>query len=191
MTYVLIGCRCLIGVVFLASAMSKLRSRAALVAFAGSVRAMRLLPRRWERPVVTAVVAVELAIPALLALPWGVLPGFGLALSLLGAFTVAIVLAVRRGVRAPCRCFGASAAPLGITHLVRNTLLCVVVVAGALGALLERPAASHPAGVVVAVASGALAAVLVVAYDDLTYLWHATPVAPLPGSGVGVRRGIR
>jgi hypothetical protein len=131
--------------VFALAALSKLADRAT------TARGFRALgvPGR----LATLVPVVELAVAATLV----VLPGWGaaLALALLVAFTTLLALAVRRGVTAPCNCFGrARSAPVSHVELARNGTLLV----GALVALTaSRPTIPDPgAGLVVALAAVAV-----------------------------------
>jgi len=165
--YLVFGMRFLIGAVFLASTFGKLARRGGIGRFTDSVRGMRILPERLARPVALAVIAGEASVCVLLTVPSRrtALPGLALATALLAVFTVAIALAVRRGVRAPCQCFGASTTPLGARHLVRNVLLVAAAVTGAAGSAAEGPV--HPAGALVAAASGLLAGGVVAALDEL------------------------
>jgi len=160
-----VGARWCIGLVFLMSGASKIRRRADFNAFRASVAA--LLPR-WGRDVrrlPEAVLMLELAVAPLLLVPGQAWLGFALAIMLLVAFTVAIAAARARGVRAPCRCFGGSAAPLGVRHLVRNTLLAAI---GAVG-LLSGSTPGHRAAATTAMAAGIglVAAVVFVILDDI------------------------
>lgn len=145
-------------VVFAVSAVSKFRNYPAFV------RATRALVPVGPRPVAAVVVVTECAIVVLLP----IVPVLGLAVAavLLGAFGVAIVGALRRGETAPCRCFGASARPLGVAQVVRNGLLAGLAVAGVLAAF-AAPDAPHPAGVAIAVFSGLVLAVLTISFDDV------------------------
>lgn len=164
MEYVRIACACLVGVVFAITAVSKLRD------FDGFRRSLpQLVPVRRPllRPLAVVVVVLEALVPVLVAVPALTLYGLALACALLVTFTVAIALALNRGQRAPCRCFGTSAAPLGARHLVRNSLL---IIATALGGLL--PAGSPAlAGVAVAAAAGLVCAILIASFDDIVDLF--------------------
>ncbi|MET7464362.1 MauE/DoxX family redox-associated membrane protein [Nonomuraea sp. NPDC005501] len=170
MEYVRVGCAWLIAVVFAITAVSKARD---LAGFARSLPDLVPVPRALTRPLAVVVAALEGLVALLVAVPLvagvsGVVAyGLGLALLLLAAFTVAIAVALRRGRRAPCRCFGASAAPLGARHLVRNGLL---IIAAALG-LLQPAGSPALAGVVVAGVAGLIGAILVAAFDDLVDLF--------------------
>jgi hypothetical protein len=108
--------------VFAASATGQLRGAAAFRGFEESARSMGV-PARLSRLVAVAVVVGECAAVVLLALGPGGAPGFVLTLLLLAAFTTGIVRSLRSGTKASCACFGASTAPIGRRHVVRNTVL--------------------------------------------------------------------
>lgn len=162
MEYLRAAAAALIAVVFAASATAKLRD---LRGFARSVPALVPMPAKWVTPVSVGVVVLELA-SALLVLVTAV-AGFVLASALLLAFTVAIAASLRRGRRAPCRCFGATETPIGPRHLVRNAVL---ICSAVLGALAPEPL-PPVAGAAVAFAAGVVAAVLVVAMDDIAVVF--------------------
>jgi hypothetical protein len=168
MEYVGVGFASLIGWVFLASAISKLRH---FGEFTRSLPALAPVRVGQVRPLAMTVVATEAAVPVLLLFPAAVFYGFALAGALLAAFTTAIVIALKRGRRAPCQCFGASSTPLGPSHLVRNAILLVSALAGGL-ALDVRP--QQAAGLVVAIAAGLVGAIFIVAMDDIAFLFART-----------------
>ncbi|WP_163507366.1 MauE/DoxX family redox-associated membrane protein [Fodinicola acaciae] len=172
MDYVAIACRLLIGVVFAASAATKLVGPSAFTAFVTSVRQMRVVPGTFARPVAYVVVAAEALIVVLVAVPYAgsAVAGFAIAAVLLAAFAVGIVISVRRGERTPCRCFGKSTTPLGPVHVVRNIFLICVTIAGAAGTL--GSAGVDLAGAAVAAVAGAVAGALVVALDDIVDLFR-------------------
>ncbi len=171
MHYFTLFARVLIGTVFLVSAVAKLRSPAAFAAFTRSVRKMKLVPAALVVPVAAAVVAGEVSIVALLAVPADVtaLLGFAVATGLLAAFTVAIVLVVRRGTDLTCQCFGASTVPLGPVHVVRNLVLLAVAVAGALA--IRSGGELHLGGAGIAVIAGLVGGGLVTVLDDILGLF--------------------
>jgi len=171
--YLFAFCRLLTGIVFLMSAVSKLRGRAAYEEFTAATHALVRLP---ARPVAALVVTAEVAVALSLAWPPTVLAGFCLALGLLVAFTVAIAVALRRGRRVPCRCFGASAVPVGPGHLARNAVLLVAAATGAVQAGAGTVLAGlGPAGLAaVAMAAGA-AAVLLSAIGEIAGLFTSSP----------------
>jgi hypothetical protein len=172
-SYIEVFGRCLIGVVFLVSAVSKLRGSRQFREFAASLTAMRLLPSRLVTPVAAVVAATELAVPVLLAplpVPGLAAAGFAIAALLLAGFAVAIVVVLRRGVQASCRCFGGSgAAPFGRHHVVRNAVLTLIAGLGVYASLgqptvdLQVLALAGPLGLV-----GAL---VTVRLDDLVDLF--------------------
>jgi len=167
-----IGVRAALGAVFAIAAGSKLRSRAAFDEFIDTLP--EIGPLRGERLTVVgaAVVALELAAPVLLV----VHPRAGLALvlGLVGAFTTAMVVSLRRGAPLTCRCFGASAQPIGAGHVVRNALLLAATALATAAAWLgERGAPSADlAEVAIAAALGAIAGVLITRWDDLVFVYR-------------------
>ncbi|NUT32095.1 MAG: hypothetical protein HOV79_03370 [Hamadaea sp.] len=120
----------LAGVLGVAAA-GKLRA-ASFQAFRRSLPATLGIPTRYAGLVAVAVVAVEAVLAVALAVAVAV-PPFGVAAIaatvLFAAFTAAIAVMLRRGVRTPCHCFGAGARPPGRGDLVRNVALTVLAVA--------------------------------------------------------------
>jgi Methylamine utilisation protein MauE len=161
MTAVSLATRCLLGVVFAVSALSKRD----FGAFERSLGRMRLVPGRLLRAVGITVLAAEIGTVVLLAIPGRVF-GFALAVIVLGAFTAAIATVLGRGISEPCPCFGPSTASLGWEHLVRNVFLLAVAL---LGGFASGPAASMGT-MVVAAAAGLLVGTLITRFDDLVAL---------------------
>lgn len=175
MTALALGCRAMLAVVMFAAVAGKLRRRD----FALFVDALRgfgvpaALARVPPRARAGAVVALEAAAAVLLV----VAPAAGLVLSLglIAMFTVVLRSAVRNGREVACRCFGASTAPVGVAHLVRNGLLLAVIGAGVAATALAAGAEVAPPERLAAIALGMLAGAAVTRWDDLVYL-----VAPQP-----------
>jgi hypothetical protein len=181
MVYVVVGIRCLLGGVFLVSSASKVLAPRA---FTRSVQDLGVLPVSLVRPVVALVIAAELAIWTLLAVPGRVtaLAGFLVAAGLLAAFSVGIAVAVRRDVRASCRCFGTSTARLGPRHVVRNVVLAVLAVLGTTATAWRAPV--HVTGELAAVFGGLALAGAVVCFDRIIDVIRP---GPAPESGVDGR----
>ncbi|MEU1394064.1 MULTISPECIES: MauE/DoxX family redox-associated membrane protein [unclassified Nonomuraea] len=159
MPYIELGCRAVLCLVFLAALAGKATGWRA---FVSSVPG--LAPRLPAVPVAVAVLAGESAAVVLLVL--GERAGFMLAAVLLAAFAAAILLALRRGAAATCRCFGVTAAPLSRVQIVRNLLLIAVAVTGWVmpGGRVEL------AGVALALVAAAVLAAVLVLFDDLADL---------------------
>ncbi|MQA95417.1 MAG: methylamine utilization protein MauE [Streptosporangiales bacterium] len=181
MSYVVLGCRCVVGLVFVASVVGKLRGRES---YAGFVAATGRLGPGWVLSRVPAgvmaggVIAAEATVVVLLVLPGTAWMGFALAGLLAMAFAAAVLAALRRGDRAPCRCFGVSARPVGGVHLVRNVVLAAAAGLGMAGGAAAA-GSLEPAGVIVAVVAGAVVGAFVVAADDVAELFR--PVVSLDG----------
>lgn len=172
MVYLLIACRTLLLGVFVAALAGKARRRSAYRDFATWVGTLGLVPRRLTAVAAAIATAAEAAVVALLALPATVPVGFALAVALLAVFTGGVALAIRRGRRAPCHCFGASKTPLGPAHVVRNAMLLVVGCVGLTLSTVGGPdPTTHLAGVLLAVTSALLALLPVLRMDDLMALF--------------------
>jgi len=161
--YVTVASQAVLAGVFGWAAVTKLR---AFATFRGSVGQLGLVPRRYVGVVAAGIVAVESG--CALAVPLSPRVGLTGCLGVLTLFCVGIVVLLARGVSASCACFGATGAPLGRRHLIRNGLLAGVALSG----LLTDPARDlHPGGVLDAVFAGLIAAALLVAFDDLVELF--------------------
>ncbi|MCU7731125.1 hypothetical protein ODJ79_46075 [Actinoplanes sp. KI2] len=166
MTYLHFGGRCLLALVFAASAVSKLRGPSAFQAFRRGITAMRILPDRAIPPVAVVVAGLEAVVPVTLLIPYAELVGLALAIVLLAAFTLGIALTLRRGTVAVCPCFGVSGSPFGWRHIARNSALLAV---GASAAFATRTdGLPAPPGMAIAVVVAAVLAVLAISFDDLT-----------------------
>jgi hypothetical protein len=179
-SYIAVFGRCLLAVVFLVSAVGKLRGGRQFREFATSLAGMRLLPARAVRPVAALVATAELTVPLLLA-PFvpASLVGAGLAVAagLLTAFAVAIGIALRRRVPASCRCFGGSGtSPLGPQHVVRNAVLVLVACLGAYAS--SRQPTTDWRAIVLAAPPALAAASITIRLDELVSLFAPVAVQP-------------
>lgn len=173
MQYVAIACRALLGVVFLLAVVSKLSGRRAFAEFVQSFRAMRVVPEAAVTPLAWLTVAGEATAAVLLAVPVRAagLAGFSLAAILLAAFGGAIVISLRHGNSQPCRCFGRSATPLGRLHVWRNVLLVFAALIGTIATTIPADSPVTVAPALVAVFAGLVLGAVVVALDDIAYLF--------------------
>ncbi|MET7469822.1 MauE/DoxX family redox-associated membrane protein [Micromonospora sp. NPDC005686] len=178
MQYVEVLGRTVLALVFVASAVGKIKSGAAFVAFRKGLADMRVLPKAVVPTVAVAVVVGEIITVVLLGLPSAGTgtAGFVLAIVLLASFTAAIGLVLARGTRVACPCFGGSAVDFGRRHLVRNGLLLAIGFAGLVGGASDAPLAL-PA-VLLSIGGAVVIAVVVVAFEDI-----AEVLAPSPGAG--------
>ncbi|TWD82829.1 methylamine utilization protein MauE [Kribbella amoyensis] len=174
MEYLQFGCQVLVGGVFAVSAGSKVYSRAAFADFAAATTRLTGAGTGRARQLAAGTVAAEIAVVVALIVPVLVPWGFAGGIGLLAVFSAAIVRSLRRGQRAPCRCFGASSSPLGTQHVARNAVLAAI---GALGiaASLSEVTSSLDIGLACVVAFAALLGVVLTArLDDLIGLFRAT-----------------
>ncbi|MFF5208841.1 MauE/DoxX family redox-associated membrane protein [Streptosporangium sp. NPDC000396] len=178
MLYLMIACRALLAGVFLIALAGKIRGRVAFDEFVASIVALGMFPRAGSTAAAYAVLGAEAVVILSLALPSTVLLGFAAAMALLIALTTGILAAMRRGRRAPCRCFGASATPLGTAHVARNLVLLLAGGAGlTAGAVAGGDGAgAHPVGIALALVAAAVGVLIVVRLDDLLSLF--TPSVP-------------
>jgi hypothetical protein len=102
------------------------------------------------------VPAAELVVAVLLvAAP---VAGGVLALVLLAAFSAVLLRAVRDGIRAPCRCFGAvREEPVSAVDLVRNTMLAALAIGSIAAGAPRAPSAAAVVLVAAIVPAGVLA----------------------------------
>ncbi|NUR60410.1 MAG: hypothetical protein HOV87_17380 [Catenulispora sp.] len=128
MTYVLLACHAVLVGVFVLSVRGKLRTSETLAA---DVAAFRIVPERLSWAAASATVAAELTAAVLLAVPGAGRGGFLLSAALLLVFTAVIVQALIRRLNVPCPCFGASTAPVGKRHVLRNAVFLGFAVFGA------------------------------------------------------------
>lgn len=172
--YLEFGCQVLLGGVFAVSASSKLYSRTAFANFTAATARLTGARAARARQFAFAAVAAEIAIVVTLIVPALVLWGFAASVGLLGVLTAAIVRSLRRGQRAPCRCFGASNSPLGTQHVARNATLAAFGVLG-IAAGMSGGTSSLDVGLACVVAFAALTGVALTArLDDLIGLFRAT-----------------
>jgi methylamine utilization protein MauE len=161
--YLTVASQALLTAVFGWAAVTKLR---AFATFRRSVRLLGLVPARYAGAVAAGIVAIESG--CALAVPLSPVVGLIGCLGVLTLFCVGIVVLLVRGVSASCACFGATGAPLGRKHLIRNGLLAGIALSG----LLTNAAGDlHPGGVLSALFAGLIGAALLVTFDDLVELF--------------------
>lgn len=131
------------------------------LAFAAAIDGYRILPRALARPAALAIALAEVGCAALLAAGSTRLAGLAVAGGLVGAFLAAMTLALARGQRIGCGCFGGSADldTVGLPSVLRAVLLEIIVVTSA----LARPAAAPAPGVRVLAAALMLVLVFLLA----------------------------
>jgi hypothetical protein len=181
MYYLFLACSIALCVVFAISGAGKF-GRIAFRDFIAAAGPLKVLPRSSRSFAARVVVVSELALAVLL--PVGaaavatsaLVPVAAVALAaaaaLLLAFTIAIVLTLRKGGQQSCRCFGARATPLGPAHVVRNAVLLALSLAG-LVAVIRAEVSVEPAGAVLAGVAGLVVGLLVTRFDDLTDLFSS------------------
>ncbi|MGR6322068.1 MauE/DoxX family redox-associated membrane protein [Micromonospora soli] len=187
MRYLEVTCRLLLAAVFVVAAFNKASGKTAWLSFVQSLHQLRQVPASLVRPVAVAAVTTETTVALLLLVPVRAVgaAGFAVAAGLLLAFTVVIGLAVSRGNRAPCRCFGASRVPLGMPHVIRNLVLILAAVLGLIGALSEGTAEVPYA--LLAGTGGLILGILITAAEDIVAL--VKPIGTLRSVSATSTRG--
>jgi methylamine utilization protein MauE len=183
MTELVIAVLALAACVYGTSSCTKLAGRTNYRAFRAGLGETVLVPRRLlgvtaavlaGGETVTAALLAAAAVLAIAGLP-GSVPVAAVALGcgvvLTGVLAGGVTVVIRSGTRATCACFGArSGRELSGSHLARNAGLLILLLAAAIGNEFRhgRPA---PAAAVVAIAAGAVIAVVLVRFDDLVALF--------------------
>jgi Methylamine utilisation protein MauE len=149
------------------------------LAFAAAIGSYRILPRVVARPAAVAIALAEVGCAVLLAAPWTRLAGVAVAGGLVGAFLAAMLLALARGQRIGCGCFGAAGDldVVGPSSVLRAVLLEAIVA----GSALARRAAAPAFGVQVLVA--ALMLVLVFLLTENARLLPGRPAPATAAAG--------
>jgi hypothetical protein len=124
--------------------------------------------------VATTLTCTEALIVALILVPATTFAGFLLSFALLTVLTIGILRILQQRSAVPCRCFGASKAPLGARHVVRNVGLMLLAAAGGAGTL-ARPVSAGIQESVLALGVGAVLAVLAITFEDLVEPFFPTP----------------
>ncbi|MFI1256225.1 MauE/DoxX family redox-associated membrane protein [Streptomyces netropsis] len=168
-------CQTLLLLVFAAAVVGKVRNAASFAAFTDAVAVLGRVPVRRAGVLAAAIVGSEAATTMLLAAPWIRPVGLLTAAGLLSSFTYAVARTLRSGTPVSCRCFGASAGPVGPPQLVRNAVLLVAVAL----ALPVVPGAGQLSwqGQFAAWLTGATAALVLVVGDELAALLRPRPAA--------------
>ncbi|MFC3979327.1 MauE/DoxX family redox-associated membrane protein [Streptosporangium jomthongense] len=172
MMYVSLTCAVSLAAVFGHAGLGKARDRKG---FEKSIRDLDWFPPGVVPTVARSVAAMELLVVLAFAAspvagPKAAVVGFSGALTLLIGFTGVIVLALKRGVRARCNCFGTAGAEYSLRHVVRNSLLAGMAVTGVLTVGADHRA--HISGMTLAILTGLIIAGLTVAMDDLLGLFR-------------------
>lgn len=176
--YLELACRSAAVGVFLLSVVGKARTRSAFRAFAGSLTDLRLVRRAWAGPLALATVLAEAGAIVLLVVPVTARLGLVAATALSVTLAAGLVLSLRRGSRAPCHCFGASAAPVTSATAVRAAVLATVCGAGLATHVTARAPTPHPGGVALALGTGLVAAVVVRYLDEILEAFSSPASSP-------------
>jgi hypothetical protein len=157
----------MLATVFALAALGKARGRKPFEEFIQTLEHFGFPRSLAGAPLAAALILAEAASALLLGA--GAVAGYVLALALLGGFTLGIAWVMRNGGKVACRCFGASNAPVGVAHLVRNGLLLTVTVVGAVSHQAAPGGLAVGMGVIAGTV-GVLAGLFVTRWDDLVFL---------------------
>ncbi len=171
--YALVACWMLLGVVFTAALIGKLREPDPVRRLAGSLAG--LVPGGLRTAAATGVILVEIVVVGALlvavATPWVARAAAALAAAVMTVFAAGVAVSRRRGLATRCRCFGASDSPLGRRHLVRNSFILIFAAAGAALPAPPHLQALAPVPALLACAAGALAGLMIVQLDAIVELY--------------------
>ncbi len=126
--YLIWSTRVMLGIVLLVSVIAKLRGRREFADFTSWLDQLAVVPRHLVRPAAVTMAAAEATAAALLAFPGTAAAGLAATAAVVAVFAASMALISRRGITAPCRCFGVSTRPMGPAHLVRDIVLALLVV---------------------------------------------------------------
>ncbi len=168
-----LACRVLVATVFTVSVVTKVRSRAAWLSYSSWLAGLPLRPlRRTWAPI--ALTGAEAAVVILAALPATAPGGLAAASALCLALTVGLAVAVQRGSRKPCHCFGSSSEPLGRLQVARNALLLAAAVTGTASAVASAGTPDPAQGALAAI-GGLAGAALIIFFADVAALFRPPP----------------
>lgn len=185
MVYAALICRTVIGLVFAVSAFSKLRNGTAYREFASWLASVPV-PLARNRFLPPVLAGAEAAIVVLVAVPATAVAGLVLAVLTLAALTAGTAVAVRRGARVTCQCFGPARTELSAHHVLRNGFLLVLAVAGlaVASAFSVGAVAPRPAGIGLSLWAAVALATFVVFLDDVVFLVGRDPADRAKGAGL-------
>ena len=125
-------CRIVIGAIFAWSALAKIADPAA---FAGQVHNFRLVPVALENLVALTLPWIELVAAMALVLNVRARAGSVLVFAMLGVFTLAVLLALFRGLDIECGCFGTGdGSRVGLVKVLENLGMLAIAAVGCLRA---------------------------------------------------------
>jgi Methylamine utilisation protein MauE len=189
MTYAVLTCRGLIGLVFAVSAIAKIRGPRAYREFASWLAALPV-PLARTRALPAVLVGAEAAIVVLVAVPDIAVAGLTLAAGCLAVMAAGTVVITNRGSGVLCWCFGPSRSPLGARHLVRDSILLLIAVTGAVtGAQATGRNSTSSAGIVLSLVAALTGATFFVFIDDLIAIFDSDPAARTGKPTVGEEAG--
>jgi len=123
-------CQIVIGVIFAWAALAKIGDAQG---FAAQVHNFRIMPVAFENIVAVTLPWIELVAAMALVLNIRARSGALLVFAMLAAFTVAIVVALLRGLDIECGCFGtADASRVGFVKVLENMAMLAVAGVGSL-----------------------------------------------------------
>ena len=169
LAYVSLFCRALVGLVFAASALSKLQPGGFrhLVSWVSQMPVP--LASALREPLAVGIVVTEATVVVMIGVPAFAAVGLILAAILLAGFLGVTSLLLYRGFGLPCPCFGSSKTRLGKHHIFRDLVLLAAALVSARG--IQEPTPVSPTLAVVLLGA-AIGAVLLVAWDDIAFLLH-------------------
>lgn len=133
------------------------------------------------------LVTAEAVVVVLVAAQSAAVAGLAAAAALSLALAAGLYLAVRRGSRQPCHCFGSSAEPLSGQHVARNLVLLGLALTGLACTLAGGVRTSGAAEAMVSAIGGLSAALGVVFFVDIASLVRPGGRGGMSAPQAGVR----
>ena len=167
--YLFAFCRIVVGLVFLAAFVSKVRN---IPQSQRAIGNFQILPRWLSVPAAFLFLGGELAVMICMAAGnWLLLPGFVFALLLLLLFSLALASVLVRKLSTSCNCFGSDEKPVSPADIWRNVgFLCCAL--GGVGALIWIPNIQASLSRLEWLLTGIAAAVFVLIWTRLSEITH-------------------
>jgi uncharacterized membrane protein YphA (DoxX/SURF4 family) len=157
-----------IGTIFLISSLSKLLE---FKSFGEGLANFQVSGRTTRHILAISIIALELCVVLLMIIGKQLLiVGFGLSITLLAIFCIAIANQIRNGRNEACNCFGASRTHITKLDLVRNGALILCSLVGLLSRQAELASATHAMDVAIVWISAVGFSTFLISMSQISFL---------------------